>query len=67
MAPPRRAAHVRDDYTVEVGLVALARQASEALIRFDCCGELKDDGHHPMCRRRDETDYEVHPAQETLL
>jgi hypothetical protein len=28
---------------------AAARQIAEAKERFYCCGELKADGHHPVC------------------
>lgn len=68
MAPPRKVGCVRDDYEVAVGEDALERQQAEAVIRFDCCGELKTDGHHPLCRKYVEPVVpEVHPDQETLL
>lgn len=65
MAPPRKVDRTRHDYAGALGKDALERQAAEARIRHDCCGELKDDGHHPMCRHWVEP-AEVHPDQEAL-
>lgn len=65
MAPPRKVKYVREDYATRVGKEALERQAAEALVRLECCGELKDDGHHPMCRYWAEAP-SVHPDQEAL-
>lgn len=38
------------DYRRELGDEAASRQREEARLRHSCCGELKDDGHHPLCR-----------------
>lgn len=65
MAPPRKVANTREDYEHSVGKDALERQQEEARVRFDCCAELKDDGHHPMCRHWVEP-VQVHPDQEAL-
>lgn len=68
MAPPRKVEYVRGDYAHAVGDDALERQRQEAAVRFDCCGELKTDGHHPMCRKADADGAAVViDGQETLL
>lgn len=66
MTLPRKVRFTRRDYETELGEETLARQQAEAKLRFDCCGELKEQGHHRMCRRYVEPP-EIHPDQESML
>lgn len=56
-------------YADQVSPEAAERQIEEARERFYCCGELKDDGHHPFCSKRRDQDLppEHIDGQESLL
>jgi hypothetical protein len=56
------------DYRKALGDEAASRQREEARLRHSCCGELKTDGHHPLCRNYVEKALPDHiDGQESLL
>lgn len=58
----------REKYEAERGADAGQRQVAAAKERFVCCGELKDDGHHPLCRNYVEPEAPAHiEGQASLL
>lgn len=59
----------REKYAAALGDEAAVRQVEEARERWYCCGELKDDGHHPFCSKRRDQDLppEHIDGQESLL
>lgn len=63
---PRRVGFVRDDYSFSVGREALERQTLELKLRFPCCGELRESGHHAMCSKAPPPP-DVIDGQESLL
>lgn len=56
-----------DRYADAMGAEALDRQVAEAENRHPCCGELRVQGHHPMCRNYEDGSPEAIDGQESLL
>jgi hypothetical protein len=58
----------RDAYAAAMGPEALDRQVADAENRYACCGELKCQGHHSMCRNYEHPETaELIEGQESLL
>lgn len=62
-----RAHEDADRYAREHGVDALDRQTAEAEHRFVCCGELRVNGHHPLCHKAEPETAEVIEGQASLL